>query len=99
MAKLITMAVALAIGAVLFWTLERLWPSVRDQGRLRSGRRTDVAYYFLNGVRRARREGARRHLAPATLPAPPRPDARRKNAGVVLSSDQPFPDEHAKRVA
>jgi sterol desaturase/sphingolipid hydroxylase (fatty acid hydroxylase superfamily) len=50
MTKLITMAVALAIGAVLFWTLERLWPSVRDQGRLRSGRRTDVAYYFLNGT-------------------------------------------------
>lgn len=50
MTKLITLTIALIIGAAVFWIIERTWPAVRDQKRVRTGRRTDIAYYFLNAT-------------------------------------------------
>lgn len=50
MTRLITLAIALAVAAAVFWLIERTWPAVRDQKRARTGRRNDVAYYFLNAT-------------------------------------------------
>jgi sterol desaturase/sphingolipid hydroxylase (fatty acid hydroxylase superfamily) len=50
MTRLITLAIALVVAAAVFWVIERTWPSVRDADRVRTGRRTDVAYYFLNAT-------------------------------------------------
>jgi sterol desaturase/sphingolipid hydroxylase (fatty acid hydroxylase superfamily) len=50
MTKLITLTIALIAGGAVFWIIERTWPAVRDQRRVRTGRRTDVAYYFLNAT-------------------------------------------------
>ncbi len=42
--------VALALLGVTYSTLERLWPAIPGQPRLRGGVRTDLTYYYLNAT-------------------------------------------------
>jgi sterol desaturase/sphingolipid hydroxylase (fatty acid hydroxylase superfamily) len=42
--------VALAVLGIVYCTLERLWPAIPGQRRLRGGVRTDLTYYYLNAT-------------------------------------------------
>lgn len=48
--QLVVLTVALAALAGVFTIMERIWPAVPDLRARRSGRRTDVGYYFINAV-------------------------------------------------
>ncbi len=48
--QLIVLAVALAVLAAAFFVVERMWPAVPDLPRYRTGRLTDISYYFFNAT-------------------------------------------------
>jgi sterol desaturase/sphingolipid hydroxylase (fatty acid hydroxylase superfamily) len=47
---IVILTIALAVLASAFFVVERLWPAVPDLRHKRTGRRTDVAFYFFNAT-------------------------------------------------
>jgi sterol desaturase/sphingolipid hydroxylase (fatty acid hydroxylase superfamily) len=46
----VLLTIALAVLGAAFFVVERVWPAVPDQPRKRTGRLTDVSYYFFNAT-------------------------------------------------
>jgi len=47
---IIVLTIGLAVLGAAFFVVERIWPAVPDMRHKRSGRRTDVAWYFFNAT-------------------------------------------------